>query len=247
MGLLHQRRELACEMADNELIPAVRDVIERLEKKHTRYKVKPEDVVQPPPLERHSGRPKKQRIRGDDEEKATRKYQSSKKSRKADKANEAEDNEPKVGNTENNEDERAEEVVAKGGHDSPTRTRGGDNNVNVQLVIDVPEAEVQNLQNDVPRARRGGRAGRVGGRKGAGQHVNLQPLIDVPEAEPEAENLQVPEARRGGRTGRAEAANVRRYGTRIGTGRGGGRGLGCGWVKIHNHPRHQDNLHLALC
>ncbi|KAF9600313.1 hypothetical protein IFM89_006626 [Coptis chinensis] len=34
-----RRRELACEMADNELIPAVRDVIERLEKKHTRYKV----------------------------------------------------------------------------------------------------------------------------------------------------------------------------------------------------------------
>ncbi|KAF9614283.1 hypothetical protein IFM89_017146 [Coptis chinensis] len=86
MGLLHQRRELACEMADNELIPAVRDVIERLEKKHTSPfyhvnafratyggyifpfdneedwgKVKPEDVVQPPPLERHPGRPKKQR------------------------------------------------------------------------------------------------------------------------------------------------------------------------------------------
>ncbi|KAF9600693.1 hypothetical protein IFM89_011364 [Coptis chinensis] len=31
------RKELACEMADNELIAAVRDVIERLEKKHTRY------------------------------------------------------------------------------------------------------------------------------------------------------------------------------------------------------------------
>ncbi|KAF9602425.1 hypothetical protein IFM89_027554 [Coptis chinensis] len=192
MGLLHQRRELACEMEDNELIPVVRDVIERLEKKHTRYcspfyhvnafratyggyifpfdneedwgKVKPEDVVQPLPLERHLGRPKKQRIRGDDEAKATSKRkckkclepghnkrtcplgkdQPSKKSRKADEANEGEDIKPKVGNAENNEGERAEKVVAKGGHDSPTRTRGGrrrggDNNVNVQLVIDVPD------------------------------------------------------------------------------------------------------------
>ncbi|KAF9602462.1 hypothetical protein IFM89_028013 [Coptis chinensis] len=231
MGLLHQRRKLACEMEDNELIPAIRDVIERLEKKHTsktiqmlcscylvrysnvnRYcspfyhvnsfratyggyifpfdneedwgKVKPKDVVQPPPLERHPGRPKKQRIRGDDEEKATSKRkckkclepghnkrtcplgkdQPSKKSRKADEANEAEDIEPEVGNAENNEGERVEEVVAE-----PTRTRGG-------------------------RRR--------------------------------AENLQLSEARRGGRTGRAEAANVRRYGTRSGTGRGGGRDLG---------------------
>ncbi|KAF9599948.1 hypothetical protein IFM89_001983 [Coptis chinensis] len=49
-------------------------------------KVKPEDVVQPPPLERHPG-----------------KDQPSKKSRKADEANEAEDIEPEVGNAENNE------------------------------------------------------------------------------------------------------------------------------------------------
>ncbi|KAF9600937.1 hypothetical protein IFM89_014064 [Coptis chinensis] len=188
----------------NELIPAVRDVIERLEKKHTRYKVKPEDVVQPPPLERHP---------------------------------------------ENNEGERAEEVVTEGGHDSPTRTRGsgrrgggrrrgGDNNVNVQPVIDVPKAEVENLQNDVPKARRGGRVGRAGGRRGAGQHVNLQPVIDVPEAElePEIENLQVPKAMRGGRTSRVEAANFRRYGTRnTGTGKGGGKGLSW-WLGEDSQP-----------
>ncbi|KAF9614284.1 hypothetical protein IFM89_017147 [Coptis chinensis] len=83
-------------------------------------------------------------------------------------------------------------------------------------MIDVP-GEVQNLQNDVPRARRGkradragrnlvpsenlqvpearrgGRIGRAGGRRDAGQHVNLQPVIDVPELKPEpGENLQVP-------------------------------------------------------
>ncbi|KAF9599962.1 hypothetical protein IFM89_001997 [Coptis chinensis] len=212
-------------------------------------------------LERINGRPKKQRIRGDDEEKATSKRkckkclepghnkrtcplgkdQPSKKSRKTDEANEPEDIKLEVGNAKNNEGERAEEVVAEGGHDSPTRTRGGgrrrggDNNVNVQLVVDFPEAEVQNLQNDVPRARRGGRAGRAGGRRGAGQHVNLHPVIDVPEAEPEAENLQVPEVRKGGRTGRAEAANVRRYGTRSGTGRGGGRRLGW-WLGEDSQP-----------
>ncbi|KAF9625089.1 hypothetical protein IFM89_018701 [Coptis chinensis] len=169
-------------------------------------KIKPEDVVQPPPLERHPGRPKKQRIRGDDEKKAKskrkckkclepghnkrtcplRKDQPSKKSIKADEANEAEDIEPEVGNAENNEGE--------------------------WLVIDVPEAEVQNLQNDVLRARRGGRAS---GRSGAGQYVNLQPVIDVPEAEPKVENL--------------------RYGTRSGTGRGGGRGLGW-WLGEDSQP-----------
>ncbi|KAF9591006.1 hypothetical protein IFM89_001216 [Coptis chinensis] len=257
-----KRRELACEMSDNELIPAVRDVIERLEKKHTR--IKPKNVVQLPPLERHPGHNKRTCPLGKD--------QTSKKSRKADEANEVEDIEPEVGNTENNEGERAEEMVAEGGHDSPTRTiggrrRGGDNNVNVQPVIDVSEAEVENLQNDVLRARRGGRrgagqhvnlqpvidapeaepevenlqvpkvrrGGRAGGRRGAGKHVNLQPVIDVPEAEPEVENLQVPKARRGGRSGRAEVANVRRYGTRSGIGRGGGGGLGW-WLGEDSQP-----------
>ncbi|KAF9593799.1 hypothetical protein IFM89_025508 [Coptis chinensis] len=184
------------------------------------------------------------------------KDQTSKKSRKADEANEAneaEDIDPEVGNAENNEGELAEEVVAEGGHDSPIRTRGGrrrggDNNVNVQPVIDVPKAEVENLQNDpvidlpkaeaevenlqVPKAKRGGRAG---GRRGAGQHVNLQPMIDIPEAEPEVENLQVLKVRRGGRTYRAEDANVRRYGTRSGIGRGGGRGLGW-WLGEDSQP-----------
>ncbi|KAF9622027.1 hypothetical protein IFM89_029311, partial [Coptis chinensis] len=37
MSLLHQRREISCEMPDNELIPTADDVIARLE--HTRYKV----------------------------------------------------------------------------------------------------------------------------------------------------------------------------------------------------------------
>ncbi|KAF9616243.1 hypothetical protein IFM89_029019 [Coptis chinensis] len=229
MGLLHQRKELLCEMPDNELIPAVRDVIERLEKKHTRYKVKPEDVVN-----LHHSRD----IQDNKRTCPLGKDQTSKKSRKADEANEAKDIELEVGNAENNEGEWAEEVVAEVENlqnDVPRARRGGraggrrgvGQHVNLQPVINVLEAEpeVENLQ--VPKVKRGGRAG---SRRGVGQHVNLQPVIDVPEAEaepkPEVENLQVLKARRGGRIGIAEATNVRRYGTRSGIGKGGGRGLG---------------------
>ncbi|KAF9625745.1 hypothetical protein IFM89_026707, partial [Coptis chinensis] len=99
MSLMYDRREIGDGLSEGDLVPAVQGVIEKLEAKYHRYcshyytvesfratyagyiypiankehwdKIKPKNVVLPPPNERRPGRPKKQRIRGNDEEKAS--------------------------------------------------------------------------------------------------------------------------------------------------------------------------------
>ncbi|KAF9595217.1 hypothetical protein IFM89_037815 [Coptis chinensis] len=99
MSLMYDRREIGDGLSEGDLVPVVQGVIEKLEAKYHRYcshyytvesfratyagyiypiankehwdKIKPKNVVLPPPNERRPGRPKKQRIRGNDEEKAS--------------------------------------------------------------------------------------------------------------------------------------------------------------------------------
>ncbi|KAF9595309.1 hypothetical protein IFM89_038461 [Coptis chinensis] len=92
MALMHDRRELGLELTDGDLVPVVTDVIKRycshyytVESFRATYagyiypvanqddwdKIKPTNVVLPPPNNRNPGRPRKQRIRGRDEEKSS--------------------------------------------------------------------------------------------------------------------------------------------------------------------------------
>ncbi|KAF9595645.1 hypothetical protein IFM89_001546 [Coptis chinensis] len=92
VALMHDRRELGLELTDGNLVPAVTDVIKRycshyytVESFRATYagyiypvanqddwdKIKPTNVVLPPPNNRNPGRPRKQRIRGRDEEKSS--------------------------------------------------------------------------------------------------------------------------------------------------------------------------------
>ncbi|KAF9617614.1 hypothetical protein IFM89_037677 [Coptis chinensis] len=58
MALTHDRRELGLKLTYGDLVPAMKDI-------------KPTNIVLPPPNNRNPGRPKKQRIRGKDEEKSS--------------------------------------------------------------------------------------------------------------------------------------------------------------------------------
>ncbi|KAF9623098.1 hypothetical protein IFM89_036542 [Coptis chinensis] len=168
------------------------------------YKVQPENYVDPPPLERHPGKPRKQRIRVDDEEKATRNRKCNKchepgHNRRTCPLGKGEGRKSKKSkqSTETNEDNEANEV----------EPQNVDNSEGEPQVKNMDNNESEPEVNDIPRATRGG------GSRGGGRRATRGGTT-------------------GGRVGgTTETANVqtenpRGYSTRSVIGRGGGRGLG---------------------
>ncbi|KAF9593974.1 hypothetical protein IFM89_026645 [Coptis chinensis] len=184
-------------------------------------KVMPGDEVLPPSIERKARRPRKQRIRGDDEERAT----SKRKCIKCGVEAEGENVEPIVDVQQQQEDTQVHNVddipkATRGGRRGGRR--GGSQNVNVDQPPN--ETQVDNVQQNVyNEILRGGSVGRKGGRGGGSQNVN----VDQPPNETQVDNVQQNVVLIGG--GRGGSAG--RRGGRGGIGRATSRGVGW-WIRI---------------
>ncbi|KAF9592196.1 hypothetical protein IFM89_012772 [Coptis chinensis] len=206
---------------DQAKTPWVVDKLEEYVRAHPNLSPKdlmvmPGDEVLPPSIERKARRPRKQRIRGDDEERAT----SKRKCIKCGVEAEGENVEPIVDVQQQQEDTQVHNVddipkATRGGRRGGRR--GGSQNVNVDQPPN--ETQVDNVQQNVyNEILRGGSAGRKGGRGGGSQNVN----VDQPPNETQVDNVQQNVVLRGG--GRGGSAG--RRGGRGGRGRATSRGVG---------------------
>ncbi|KAF9597948.1 hypothetical protein IFM89_023319, partial [Coptis chinensis] len=174
----------------------------------------PGDEVLPPSIERKAGRPRKQRIRGDNEERATSKRKCRKckepghNSRTCPHGKSGQNGKKQKNTSDCNEIECGVEAEGE----------------NVEPIVDVQQqqedTQVHNVD-DIPRTTRGGRrAGRKGGRGGGSQNVN----VDQPPNETQVNNVHNEILRGGGRGGSAGRRGGR-------GGRATGKGVGW-WIGI---------------